>query len=431
MIAVRAPPAPARRRRARVFETRDATAVTRPKNRERSYSNVLFGRAFRALGGAGIDLFSDRHKDIAIPIAGSDITIPIAGSDITIPIAGSVQHSATPPRASGGFAAGALCVDRGDLAQRLLDSTRGLPNVRIHYSCSLVALDVRGARATFARVGDSDGAPRIEQEFDLLIGADGINSAVRAALQEQVPGFTVRTAADHLVSKTVDFGLVSDLPGYTPGCDWERSSAALAAAAAVAPVTAGPGTGAAAAETAAAAAAAAPVRCSAHRAAAGAPVRSVLSAGIGINNVRPAPLYNKRVCLFSSLISFAIADVVFFLQAAVLRRVHVWAGRASGASVICAPRLERTATGVVILPRRGAATFARAGADPAALRALLAAQFPTLRLGRTRAEGDALCAALAARRASLPRVTVYCSALAAGRVALVSERAGGRAHVRR
>lgn len=57
------------------------------------------------------------------------------------------------------------------------------------YSCVHVActdIDISGKRATFI---SSTGA--LHQDYDLLVGADGVGSAVRAALQQHYPDMRV------------------------------------------------------------------------------------------------------------------------------------------------------------------------------------------------------------------------------------------------
>lgn len=48
-------------------------------------------------------------------------------------------------------------------------------------------MDVDGRQVTFQ---EADGS-RVSEAYDLLVGADGVGSAVRAALQQYYPGMTV------------------------------------------------------------------------------------------------------------------------------------------------------------------------------------------------------------------------------------------------
>jgi 2-polyprenyl-6-methoxyphenol hydroxylase-like FAD-dependent oxidoreductase len=72
-------------------------------------------------------------------------------------LSGTVVHTANAPRVSSGsgiIAARSVSIDRGDLAQRLLDKASAHPRVRVHYRHTLTALDVAGGAATFSVGGD-------------------------------------------------------------------------------------------------------------------------------------------------------------------------------------------------------------------------------------------------------------------------------------
>jgi len=73
-------------------------------------------------------------------------------------------------------------VDRASLARYMVQQARALyPDIEFHFDTFLQGLDGDNRVATFE---DGSGARR-EEKFDMLVGADGANSAVRDQLAEQ------------------------------------------------------------------------------------------------------------------------------------------------------------------------------------------------------------------------------------------------------
>ncbi|KAF8072714.1 kmo [Scenedesmus sp. PABB004] len=77
---------------------------------------------------------------------------------------------------------------RSSLAQYLIDQARAaFPTaIRFHFGAALEGVDIAGRTAAFTGPGG-----RVAARYDLLVGADGVGSAVRAALQGHFPDMTV------------------------------------------------------------------------------------------------------------------------------------------------------------------------------------------------------------------------------------------------
>jgi 2-polyprenyl-6-methoxyphenol hydroxylase-like FAD-dependent oxidoreductase len=106
-----------------LYEARPANTIASASTR--SYNTVIFPKGLAALEAAGIDLYAPEHSDIAVVIEGS------------------IVHSSAGPSKGGGFSTGYISIERGALAQRLLDVACALPNVHVHYSSSLAGVDLQ------------------------------------------------------------------------------------------------------------------------------------------------------------------------------------------------------------------------------------------------------------------------------------------------
>ncbi|CAM9610002.1 unnamed protein product [Scytosiphon promiscuus] len=149
-----------------LFETSAESKIAGPTSR--SWNVILFDRACDALEGGGFDL----QREVG---------------DLVITTAGSVRHNAK-KKVGGGPAVGTKSICRGDLAKALLNKADRSPNINVHFDCSFSTMDVNKGVATYER-GNGE---TFESAFDMLVGADGVNSRVREALQDHSPGFTVR-----------------------------------------------------------------------------------------------------------------------------------------------------------------------------------------------------------------------------------------------
>jgi kynurenine 3-monooxygenase len=93
---------------------------------------------------------------------------------------------------------------RGDIVRALtaLVTDRHADAVRIEYGCHVSDVDVFTGAVSSTPPGGGTAA----RQFDLVIGADGAGSLVRASMQRQVPGFTVaRTSLpNHLTMIALD-----------------------------------------------------------------------------------------------------------------------------------------------------------------------------------------------------------------------------------
>jgi 2-polyprenyl-6-methoxyphenol hydroxylase-like FAD-dependent oxidoreductase len=116
-----------------VFEARPKLQLPSDwANNTRTYNTAVFERGQAALRGAGIDLFSSQQSDVAVLVAGA------------------AQHSQTGARETPPLMGKYVSIDRGELAQRLLDTAAALPNVTVQYQHKLVSVDLQQRIATFA-----------------------------------------------------------------------------------------------------------------------------------------------------------------------------------------------------------------------------------------------------------------------------------------
>jgi hypothetical protein len=69
---------------------------------------------------------------------------------VAVPVAGAAQHSETGVRETPPLMGKYVSIDRGELAQRLLNTAAALPNVTVHYQHKLTGVDLQQRTATFA-----------------------------------------------------------------------------------------------------------------------------------------------------------------------------------------------------------------------------------------------------------------------------------------
>ncbi|KAK9794596.1 hypothetical protein WJX73_002898 [Symbiochloris irregularis] len=136
------------------------------RNFDRSYSLAMSHRGMGAVEKAGVDM--QRFK--AFPYKGSMIWRK-----------GHVTEVFHEPMSSK------VLVERMELVRHLIDRANKLCGGTItwHWEYACEAVDVQQQRVTFS---GPDGS-KISTAFDLLLGADGVNSRVRSALEKQVPEF--------------------------------------------------------------------------------------------------------------------------------------------------------------------------------------------------------------------------------------------------
>ncbi|CAN0145885.1 unnamed protein product [Scytosiphon promiscuus] len=160
-----------------LFEASEESEVARATSR--SWNVILFDRGCDALERGGFDLLKE-------------------AGDLVVTVTGSVRHNAK-KKLGVGLALGTKSIGRGDLAGALLTKARGSPNVNVHFGCMFSTMDTQKRVAKFER-GDGNV---LETSFDMLVGADGVNSRVRQALQDHKPGFTVREREGPKAFKTI------------------------------------------------------------------------------------------------------------------------------------------------------------------------------------------------------------------------------------
>jgi len=131
----------------------------------RSINLALSDRGLRALRMVGVE-----------EVVGRDL-IPMQGRMVH-PLQGEAMFQSYSGR-SGEFI---NSVSRGGLNIALLDLAESLPNLRLHFDTPCIGVDLEQARARFA---DSRDGREFEVEGQVVIGADGANSAVRQAMLAQ------------------------------------------------------------------------------------------------------------------------------------------------------------------------------------------------------------------------------------------------------
>ncbi|KAK9836175.1 hypothetical protein WJX81_006914 [Elliptochloris bilobata] len=120
-----------------------------------------------------------------------------------------------------------VLVERMELVRHIVDEAQRLVPERITFHWQLACKEVDLARQT-ATFSGPDGALH-ELRYDLLVGADGVNSRVRDAMAQQVPGFRQRWSGRmHRIDKF--FHHVQPPPGsalQTPSSELDASATVL------------------------------------------------------------------------------------------------------------------------------------------------------------------------------------------------------------
>jgi len=169
-----------------VYERR--RAEPEPSSR-RSYNIVLNERGLKALQQAGVELPSAKQ----------------------VILQGNVRHTPKGTTLSKGFA-NSVSIDRYTLAQSLIEEGKHrFPHkIQYHFQQTLHQVNLKEKIALFqGELGEH------QQEFHLLIGADGVFSTVRSAMEAQIQGFQVQQNRDNMMFKICQLGLAKDLPGAT------------------------------------------------------------------------------------------------------------------------------------------------------------------------------------------------------------------------
>ncbi len=170
-----------------VYERRRAEPES--SGSRRSYNIVLNDRGLRALEQAGVELPSEKR----------------------VILQGNVRHTAKGATLSKGFT-NSVSIDRYTLAQSLIQEGkhRFPQRIQYHFQQTLHQVNLKEKIALFqGEFGEH------QQEFDLLIGADGVFSTVRNAMEAQIEGFQVQQNRDNMMFKICQLGPAKDLRGAT------------------------------------------------------------------------------------------------------------------------------------------------------------------------------------------------------------------------
>jgi kynurenine 3-monooxygenase len=108
--------------------------------------------------------------------------------DAALPMAGRMMHAPDGARTFQPYSADRAqainSIGRAELNRELLNAATSLPGVEVRFGRRLTAVDERSGRLEFAADGTQDV---VAEKAQVIIGADGAYSAVRARLQ-QLPG---------------------------------------------------------------------------------------------------------------------------------------------------------------------------------------------------------------------------------------------------
>lgn len=163
------------------------SAEFKASSNRRSFNIILSRRGRKALTDIGVELPPDKQ----------------------VLLQGNVRHTAKGGALGKGFR-DAVSVDRATLAQVLIaEGQHRFPeNIQYHFDQTLLQVNFQDKTALFQGKQDQQ-----QQNFDLLIGADGVFSTVRTAMESQLQGFEVRQNQDSMMYKICDLGFAKNLPG--------------------------------------------------------------------------------------------------------------------------------------------------------------------------------------------------------------------------
>lgn len=175
-----------------VYERRSVIAET--SSTRRSFNIVLNRRALNGLEEVGVHLPPEK----------------------VVYIQGGIRHTDKRTKLSQGFR-DSISIDRFTLAQTLITEgkNRYPDNINYYFNQTLLQINIQEKTAVFQAESGKH-----EEQFDLLVGADGVFSTVRASMESQIRGFTVRQNKDNMLYKICDLGLVENFPGAKK--EWEN-----------------------------------------------------------------------------------------------------------------------------------------------------------------------------------------------------------------
>ncbi|MDJ0714368.1 MAG: NAD(P)/FAD-dependent oxidoreductase [Prochloraceae cyanobacterium] len=171
-----------------VCEKRDCYANWIDKEeRERSFNIVLNPRGIKALHQAGVDLPAEK----------------------AVALQGNVRHTKQGIKVSNTFSQN-LSINRNVLAMHLWqEGTRRFPKqIKYNFNHKLNAVDFDKRIATFETENGTT-----EKSYDLLVGADGVYSKVRKAMEEHFDRFGCRQNKDYMRFKICQLGKATELSG--------------------------------------------------------------------------------------------------------------------------------------------------------------------------------------------------------------------------